>query len=634
MLEASPGNVLWVETLSKQLRNLAVLAAAAVLAVALALLPAMAWADAWDPPAAYYSGATGTGATLKSQLSSAMSAGHIERTYGDYRFSAAITDQDPNNPSNILLVYNRASVPATWDAGDTWNREHVWPVSRQPGSSPSASTQGNRGDPHALRPADPFINGSRGNKPFAHETTTGSHGHVDGTYYFPGDADKGDIARQLFYSDIRYGATLGLSLVDTVPAGNQMGDLSSLLVWHFLDPPDEFERRRNHTIYSQAYNPDYYTNNRSATVDHPEFVWSIYVDQFNDSQITIDGGTDVGSGGSTRDVDLGRVFVGGAVPAAQNFTLNKAGLDGTYYEVTAAGDATSSLSGRFNAFRTNGTDSESITVGLNTGISTASAGLKSGTVTVDNLDVTTGVAGSGANDGNDVFNVSLDVLDHATPSFDGMSQMTSLMVDFGAVALGAVDPIFNFDLFNLESTLGFTADLDFDSLMTSGDTGVLSADLAAAAGSLSLDGGDSQGFTVTFDTASLGTFSATYTLMVSDEDLAGALSDELTLTVMGQIVGGGPLLGDYNGNDAIDAADYTVWRDALEAAETDLLNDPTPGTVDESDFTYWRDHFGETAGSGAGAGSAAAVPEPSAFLSLAIGGLWGASLGIRRRFQH
>lgn len=77
------------------------------------------------------------------------------------------------------------------------------------------------------------------------------------------------------------------------------------------------------------------------------------------------------------------------------------------------------------------------------------------------------------------------------------------------------------------------------------------------------------------------------------------------------------LLGDYNGNDTIDAADYTAWRDALTAGATELLNDPTPGTVDESDFLYWRDHFGESLGSGAG--SAAAIPEPAALVMLLLG---------------
>ena len=60
----------------------------------------------WEAPSDYYSDATGTGTTLKSQLTSAMSADHIQRTYGDFRFSAAITDRDPENSSNILLVYN------------------------------------------------------------------------------------------------------------------------------------------------------------------------------------------------------------------------------------------------------------------------------------------------------------------------------------------------------------------------------------------------------------------------------------------------------------------------------------------------------------------------------------------------
>ena len=95
-----------------------------------------------------------------------------------------------------------------------------------------------------------------------------------------------------------------------------------------------------------------------------------------------------------------------------------------------------------------------------------------------------------------------------------------------------------------------------------------------------------------------------------------------------------PLFGDYNGNDTIDAADYTTWRDAVTAGATSLTNDPTPGTVDESDFAYWRDHFGETLGGGSGAGSAAAspIPEP-ATLSLAVcaAGLLTLSLWERSR---
>jgi serralysin len=72
------------------------------------------------------------------------------------------------------------------------------------------------------------------------------------------------------------------------------------------------------------------------------------------------------------------------------------------------------------------------------------------------------------------------------------------------------------------------------------------------------------------------------------------------------------LPGDYNGNHVIDAADYTVWRDALTSGAA-LLNDSNGnGIADANDFTYWRGHFGQSLGSGAGSGAAVAtVPEPS-----------------------
>jgi hypothetical protein len=91
------------------------------------------------------------------------------------------------------------------------------------------------------------------------------------------------------------------------------------------------------------------------------------------------------------------------------------------------------------------------------------------------------------------------------------------------------------------------------------------------------------------------------------------------------------LTGDYNNNGVVDAADYSVWRDALTAGATSLVNDATPGTVDESDFLYWRAHFGETLGSGSGAG-AAAVPEPGTLATLFVGSILG--LVARRRSSY
>ena len=391
-------------------------------------------------------------------------------TYGDARDSAAITDADPNASGNILLIYNRASNSSTWDNAATWNREHIWPESRLDGSA-SNGTANIASDQFNLRPANPVINSTRGNSPFGLDTTTGSH-RVVGSHYYPGDADAGDVARAQFYMATRYSQ---LSLTDSSPSGLQMGDLSSLIVYHFKDAPDTFERRRNHAIYglagenSPAISNPYRQENRNPFVDHPEYAWSIFVDQANDSQIAINGATVSGDGGSTRDVDLGRVFVGAAVPAAQNFTLSKSGLDGTYYEVTTSGAATSSVSGRMNAFRTNQTDSKSITVGLNT--TTSTAGLKSGTVAINNLDITTaGGAGHGANDVNDLFNVSLTVLNHAAPSFTSGAEVTTLAYDFGSFVAGSAVPAFSFDVFNFGMLPAFTASLDFDTFLASGNT--------------------------------------------------------------------------------------------------------------------------------------------------------------------
>ena len=89
------------------------------------------------------------------------------------------------------------------------------------------------------------------------------------------------------------------------------------------------------------------------------------------------------------------------------------------------------------------------------------------------------------------------------------------------------------------------------------------------------------------------------------------------------------LAGDYNNDGIVDAADYTVWRNALTAGATELLNDSTPGTVDESDFSYWRAHFGQSLGSGAGADENAAVPEPASALLLMLGIIAG--IRIQRR---
>jgi endonuclease I len=530
--------------------------------------------------------------------------------YGDARYSAPYTDADPNTSGNILLIYNRASVDGAWSASPLiWNREHIWPQSRL-GDTASNGTVNIASDQFNLRPADEGINSTRGNDPYGLDSSSGGYGSV-GDYFYPGDADAGDVARSQFYMATRYST---LSLTDGTPSGTQMGDLSSLLMYHYKDAPDTFERRRNHAIYGLAgaggpaiTNP-YRQENRNPYVDHPEYVWSVFIGQANDCQIAIDAATVDANGGSSRDVDLGRVFVGGAVPAGQTVTLNKSGNDGTYFEVITAGAATSSLSGRYNAFRTNQVDARPITVGLST--TTFTAGLRSGTVTINNLDITTGGdAGHGANDANDSININLTVLNHAAPSFDGGGEFTTLMYDFGSVAQSSTIPTFGFDVFNFGSLPAFTADLDFDSITTSGDSDILTTDLAPGPEFASLAGGTSHDFTAMLDTTAAGHFSATYTLWFSDEDLPGALSKSLKLTLVGE-VNSAVIEGDFNLDGYVNAADYTTWRNGLGSIYT----------VD--DFGVWKSHFGESVSNGLGSESrSTAVPEPDTLLLVTIAGL-------------
>ncbi len=76
--------------------------------------------------------------------------------------------------------------------------------------------------------------------------------------------------------------------------------------------------------------------------------------------------------------------------------------------------------------------------------------------------------------------------------------------------------------------------------------------------------------------------------------------------------GGGGLAGDFNGDNIVNAADYTVWRNGLGSTYT------------PADYDVWKSHFGETtAGSGSLAASGA-VPEPASAMLLLLGlaGFW------------
>jgi hypothetical protein len=95
------------------------------------------------------------------------------------------------------------------------------------------------------------------------------------------------------------------------------------------------------------------------------------------------------------------------------------------------------------------------------------------------------------------------------------------------------------------------------------------------------------------------------------------------------------LLGDYDQNGTVDAADYTVWKQAFgnTVATAGLGADGNGnGKVDAADFVVWRSHLGQSlfTGSGSGALSNGAVPEPPS-ATLIICGLVPAILIAARK---
>ncbi len=215
------------------------------------------------------------GADLKSALHNIIK-GHTEYSYSKLWDILSDTDEDPNNPNNVILIYTGWSYPKSNHGGnaDQWNREHVWAKSHGDfGTSAPAGT-----DVHHIRPCDVSVNSKRGNLDFDNGGTEyvdpdGDTGcHYDSDSWEPRDEDKGDVARMMYYMVVRYEGEEGydLELVDYTPSTSGkdpvFGKQSTLYQWNWMDSVDNWERRRNDRIYNN------WQHNRNPFIDHPEFV--------------------------------------------------------------------------------------------------------------------------------------------------------------------------------------------------------------------------------------------------------------------------------------------------------------------------------------------------------------------------
>lgn len=107
------------------------------------------------------------------------------------------------------------------------------------------------------------------------------------------------------------------------------------------------------------------------------------------------------------------------------------------------------------------------------------------------------------------------------------------------------------------------------------------------------------------DNVSLPQFAAGYNLVWDLEYGPNVLRLELVDLIAG-------LLGDYNQDGTINAADYTVYRNRKAGiGGTTLPNDAGAPGVTIDDYNYWKLHYGEPNGSGSAFGGSE-VPEPAA----------------------
>ncbi|MCD5354217.1 endonuclease [Kineosporia mesophila] len=225
----------------------------------------------------YYDDAVGkTGNSLHTALHQIISTDVQKLSYDQVWDALKVTDQDPKNSGNVILLYSGTSRSKSLNGGDAddWNREHVWAKSH--GDFGTATGPGT--DLHHLRPEDVTVNSDRSNKDFddgGSESAEAPGNFTDSDSWEPRDAVKGDVARMIFYMAVRYDGGDGfadLTLDEKTSGGTapRFGKLSTLLEWNAQDPPDSFEQNRNNVIYER------YQHNRNPFIDHPEWVDAVF----------------------------------------------------------------------------------------------------------------------------------------------------------------------------------------------------------------------------------------------------------------------------------------------------------------------------------------------------------------------
>lgn len=233
----------------------------------------------------YYNGVdfSLSGEALKAQLSQKINTTHdITVDYNELWEILQQTDLDPNNASNVLLIYGWDNSNAEDDddlwrnkqatcgngnpcIDESWNREHVFPKALDLSSSDDS---GPTADPHMLRASDVEMNGARANRAFADGTGIASYITSMGDFY-PGENWRGDVARIIMYMYVHYGEDWNPNLVGQ-GSNSYHADMPDIfLEWNAEDPVSQYEINRNNIVQG-------YQGNRNPFIDNPYLATRIW----------------------------------------------------------------------------------------------------------------------------------------------------------------------------------------------------------------------------------------------------------------------------------------------------------------------------------------------------------------------
>ena len=186
-------------------------------------------------------------------------------------YDAAVDLDSGTQDGLVQLFYRDVAVNITQQA-TVWEIERLWP--NLDGTTPFT-------DVHNLRPVDVRVMAQKNASNYGMCGTvsaidsctipatqlTGWDTAQDDKVWQPPQSKRGEIARALFYMDLRYE---DLTLQDCNFEDGTLGYLSQLLEWHMEYPPTEAELERNNRACRR------WQGNRNPFVDYPELAEIIF----------------------------------------------------------------------------------------------------------------------------------------------------------------------------------------------------------------------------------------------------------------------------------------------------------------------------------------------------------------------